>query len=420
MKKKLYLLILLTYLCATPASYLFSMQRLTQNLQELRINLSALNSKLWLLDKKLNGLNLNLVKSQPPVLLQDIFNFVTGFDEIKDKNFHIKFNTHADGFTYIQNAQTGEDFCCGKITKYSLEELQNWDKKQGTQEDANGSFTFIFYSGEHPQNFFKTDVCNLQADPENRDAVFQLASRFHALEGGCAHNGILNVTAPYGFNAMLMGAAQGEYASFSAAPGTIYKIYGYAPINLLEDTPFGHLINPKASGGSMPHLANVVETVPDENWTKSLKIYLQEHIQVVAGGKDAKGGRQRVPNSQFINQIPVAAFDWRLGNADKERLREITREMLNGFYEGTLLAAAKHNKSKIYLTAVGGGVFKNDHDLIMKAVANEQTCRIINKYKLQVFLVMHQRAGYKDFGPWDIFLKKTFEDKNVKYKSEQV
>lgn len=388
MNEKLSFLTLLTCLFFLSSENLFGMQNLNQNLGKLRTNLSELKTKLQVLDKKLSGLDQKLAESQPPIKRQDIFKFVTGLPENNgtyNEKFHINFVTKADGFSYIQNIGSKEDFCCGKITMESLKKLQDWDSEQPAQKNMPGTFTFIFYTGTNKNNYSKADIFSLQADPENRDAVFQLASRFHGLEGGCAHKGVLNSSNSYGFDQMLYGPAQGEFASFSAAPGTIYKIYGYEPINLLADTPFSDLIYPETSGGSMPMLSSVVPKAPGFDWTKSLRIYFQEHIQVVAGDLTVSNGSQskykRVSNSQFINQIPVAAFDWRYGKVadDMTKIRSITQEMLNGFYEGTLLAAAKNHKSKIYLTAVGGGAFENDHDLIMKAIANERMCAIINK-----------------------------------------
>lgn len=409
-------------------SNLFCMQNLNQNLEMLHTDLSELNKKISSLSLNLSKLDYKLVASQPGIARKQIFNFVTGLDENSGKyneNFPIKekFETKPDGFVYIKNSSSDECFCCGKITFEKLRILRAWDVAQGARKVTPSSFTFIFYTDKNKSNFSKADICSLQADPENKDAVFQLASRFHGLEGGTAHDGVLNSSAPYGFNQMLHGPTQGEFASFSAAPGTIYKIYGLGPINILEDTVLGDLVDPRISGGGMPSLCDVAVKTTTEGWEKDLKIYFHEHIQVVASGSDKSGTHKHVSKHQFVNQIPVAAFDWRnnVGNPDMVKIRGITHDILTGFYEGTLLSCAMHNKTKVYLTVVGGGAFENDHDLIMAAITNERCLDIISKYGLRIFLVMHKRPHMDDLTPWSDHLTKAFNEyKKISYKLEEL
>ena len=64
----------------------------------------------------------------------------------------------------------------------------------------------------------------------------------------------------------------------------------------------------------------------------------------------------------------------------------------------------------IELTAVGGGAFVNDHDLIMNAIANKRMCEIMSKYGQQVFLVMHKRGNVDDLTPWNNFFVDSFEN----------
>lgn len=363
------------------------------------------------------------------VRLDGIFEHVIGVAE--NAAAEIKFEKRGDGCFYIQNSKTQQTFCCGKIEHRTLAELRAADQLiVGSAHPGNASFKVICYTGQNPSRFSEADICALQAKPENAGAVFQLASRMHGLEGGCVHGGEKCI-AGLGFNRMLCGPTQGEYASFSAAPGTIYKIYGYEPINLLANTPLAGFINPKHSGGGMPNIEQISEIADlADNWTDNLNIYFHEDIDVVAGKRIDKEHREVVIN-QRIHQIPVAAFDWRssskstitnackagtLAQDARARLRAITGQMLNGFYEGTLLAAALKGNRKIFLTAVGGGAFQNDRDLIVAAIARPRNLEIIRKYGLEVTLVVHD-GGQKAID-WQESMDLLRANKDIEYNFE--
>ncbi|KKQ10657.1 MAG: hypothetical protein US22_C0058G0003 [candidate division TM6 bacterium GW2011_GWF2_36_6] len=350
------------------------------------------------------------------VFLNEIFERVTGMPEAAGMALPFVRN-ETDELTYIHNPLTNQGFCCGKITHSTLAQLRAQELEAPVSLGAP-SFTVICYIGTKPARYAEADICALQAHPDNNGAVFQLASRFHALEGGTAHGGLNKATTQKpncGFFSGMSKPVQGEYASFSAAPGTIFKMYGPESINLLAGTPFGHLINPEQSDGGMPTVAEIIkiaQTIP-ENWTDNLQIYFHEEIDVVVGQqtKPPKSWQARAETEkrQFIlrqplnriHQIPVASFDWaNLNKADVPRLSQITQQMLCGFYEGTLLSAALHGKRKIFLTAVGGGSFHNNLDVILAAIANDRNLGIIQKYGLEVTLVIHEINAQERVGCW--------------------
>ncbi|KKQ33627.1 MAG: hypothetical protein US49_C0001G0307 [candidate division TM6 bacterium GW2011_GWF2_37_49] len=378
------------------------------------------------------------------VFLSEIFERVTGMPEAA--GIQLTTNKFGTDFTYIENVQTHELFCCGKITHSTLAKLREDvqvklikdEQMKLIKPDDKPSFTIICYTGNNPKNFNQADVCALQAHPENANAVFQLASRFHALEGGTACGG-LNVDAEFGFFSGMSQPVQGEYASFSAAPGTIFKMYGYEPINLLAGTPFDHLIDPKQSGGSMPTIDQIVGVPVYYGWTDNLQICFHEGITVVVGQqtkaptswktRGTTEKRQFIPSSSRnrINQIPVASFDWSEINDWPEikdndpkigKLSDITRQMLCGFYEGTLLSAVLHNSRKIFLTAVGAGAFQNDLCVVTGAIANDTNLQIIQKYGLEVILVIHE-IDYRRRNHWKSKMK-FYADKKMAYAFNEI
>lgn len=338
---------------------------------------------------------------QRSICLEDIFEDVVGVPEILPLD--INFIRKGDGCYYLTNTKRSKEFCCGKIEHSTVAELRTLDGFKNPTSDHKPSFRVICYSGRDRQALIQADVSALQANPENMDAVFMLATRMHGLEGGCVHGGETYI-AGLGFNRMLRGPAQGEFASLSGAPGSIYRIYGYEPINLLGNTPLAKFIDPKSSGGGMPYIEDIIDDIElSKDWTDNLNIYFHENIDVVVGRQISSYSREIVSGNR-INQVLAASFDWRLSNKHpfsgvcmansltsegRQKLRKINGQMLSKFYEGTLLSAALKDKHKIFLTAVGGGCFSNDLDIIFEAIANPRNLEIIKKYGLEVILVVH-------------------------------
>ncbi|KKQ33323.1 MAG: hypothetical protein US49_C0001G0003 [candidate division TM6 bacterium GW2011_GWF2_37_49] len=380
----------------------------------------------------------NTCQSNDQVRLDRIFEYATGLEERAD--MPLNFEQDDNGLSYIFNRKTLQPLCCGAIVQSTLVRLrQQYAAAQaaGIQKLGNPSFHILCYFSGNADTFDRVDIGALQADPANKDAVFQLASRMHCLEGGCAHNGV-NANANFGFTNGMSRPTQGELGCFSAAPGTFYKMYGHPPMNLLLNTPYERLINPNASGGGMPTVDQlVVAATPDvpANWTDNLQIYFHRDIDVVVGGRirpcESKNDKLsevrkiwQAPINR-INQIPVAAFDWRLFNPTrlmakddprKVFLKKITKPMLEGFYEGTLLAAALNGKRKIYLTAVGGGAFGNDLDLVAGAISNEINLKIICDYGLEVILVIHEIGKLDNVALWRNSMDSFWQSKvGIKY-----
>lgn len=167
----------------------------------------------------------------------------------------------------------------------------------------------------------------------------------------------------------------------------------------------------------MPNIEDVTkfDNLPND-WANKLRIYFQEGIDVVVG-KDLGSQKREIVENQKINQILAAAFDWRLsacgGMEDLDVLRKITKQMLSGFYEGTLLASALNGKHKIFLTVVGGGVFQNDRDVIVAAIANKRNLKIIKKYHLDVTLVMHYSGDQANY--WRKSMRRFWKNKGVAF-----
>lgn len=115
--------------------------------------------------------------------------------------------------------KTEQNFSADDFKLHQLKEL-----RETANKNINGKgCTFNVIEGcVNPSNSWfrdKVDVGALQGNPDNKDAVFQVASNFNGLESIMnSEAGIMMYINPDNF-------AQGETAAVSAAPGLIYRNY---------------------------------------------------------------------------------------------------------------------------------------------------------------------------------------------------
>ncbi len=324
-----------------------------------------------------------------------------------------------------------KNFKCGTINFYKVGELIN--EEQSNKLSSSGkkpSFNIISYQMSNIKEVTKTgenfigqrkfrnfaDVGALQARSENKDAVFQLASRPNCLEGGRVYRG--------GDFAEIMGtmAVQGEEAASSAFPGGFARMFVDIPeiakddnnngaINIFKHTNLGVYVT---NGGDITGY-DVSKLDSAKNWEHNLLICFHEGIAVTTGftcvhrpgdlrrdvpffpNQDTKidynsaNCNEKVdnPNNQLINQVPVCALN--LKNKDVGAHTQYSKQLLKAFYTGTILSAVKHKKYKIFLTMVGGSAFKNDISWIVDAIKAQE--EYIKKYGLTVYVVFMDFPG---------------------------
>jgi len=104
-----------------------------------------------------------------------------------------------------------------------------------------------------------------------------------------------------------------------------------------------------------------------------VKIGYHQDIQVAFAGVDGGDIRKFVDHEQVIDQVFCAAVNVAQGksgaaNAAAEGAEDKVRFVLDSAYEGTYLAARTHNREKIFLTLIGGGVFGNPKKWIYESM----------------------------------------------------
>jgi len=280
----------------------------------------------------------------------------------------------------------------------------------------------------NPLNRQQTDVGYLQAHPSSKNANFQIASTFFGpLEGGMSRRTSL-------LTGMLHSPVQGEEASISAAPATIFRKYFMPQDYLLHNL---EEYFEKAKGKYADHAVlkeNLRSNLTDLD---SLKVGIGIHKNIVvtsgySAGTSGRNGRpgeydqqEELPvtvvngkvdsnSTQTIHQIFNAAYDF--GHRDTRRSQPSKSEkewaakiILDGMYLGTILAPWITDSPVIFLTLLGAGAFRNNMDTIAESITRLK--EIIKKNGLQVTLIYRPDPGKETRGDTiDYqFLKKIFE-----------
>ncbi len=358
-------------------------------------------------------------KKRVAVSRGDAFEHVTG---VKEKDYEkLLIGSSKDRF-WIQNVVTGREWYAGKFCDPSVEELRAMVEEKVAKEPKHkkakteikkkknvpGRFNVVVGYSFAPDVLREIEVQALQAKPENRGAVFQVASRFECLEGAgeqltdYTHNG-----------------AQGELAAISALPGTIVRRYALGPINLLRDLE--HPAFTLHGRGVVKHLS--FQGIDAESLAQAAafdtdKVRVGVHLDsCVTFGLVDKSNRTHElckDRHQQVIQIYTSAVDmpYRLralySNGQMRQIEAIAARMLMSSYEGTILAAGVYGEQKtrdddkralqqVFLTLMGCGVFRNKLEWVAEAI--EYCMDDIIKLGLDVTLVVFNGNDYPDTMP---------------------
>lgn len=224
---------------------------------------------------------------------------------------------------------------------------------------------------ENPDRPWEVDIRYLQALPENRLAVFQVASTFRGpLEGGMAHEESL-------LTDMVARAVQGEEASISAAGATIYRKYFMgAPQWMLEGLQDKLPLYKETHQIDLNNVSSYKYAAGDEG---KVKIGFHDNVIVTSGYGDVGSGsmQQRLPvfmgqdfrvnvndpRNQIISQSFNSAYDTtklRAQGQFNENAQNMCMMLLRAEYAATLIAAVLSGKQRVFLTLLGSGAFQND------------------------------------------------------------
>lgn len=258
----------------------------------------------------------------------------------------------------------------------------------------------------------KIDVGALQAHPDNQDAVFQVASNFNCLEGGGYHSLLSDYVHPGMY-------VQGEAAATSAMPGLIARRYylDLDQLNLLARFNQMYSIGYNNTSGYIGHIADIDQkfgSMTDDQIIAASYLVdsgVQENVAVTGGWgptrnellkqtDSTKYYAQRINPSQAqrINQVFTAALNAYNNNPNSAGFKNLARIFLHAAYRNTISYAWEHDKKKVFLTLVGGGVFQNKKEWIMEAIqaACNQSSQRTRTAPLEVTLIVYHNNCYQE------------------------
>jgi len=303
---------------------------------------------------------------------------LTGFQESKEaihKNITLK-----DG--KLKSLINGEEYHYGTLETPSLKELR---------ERVENSYA---KKGKLKLQAISADVKALHLDPNNANALFQVASQFNLLEMVGA-----NVTPEMGLEMYEDDHTQGPICAICAGAGTIYRNYfvelerqvGQSEAkqidcladmgealgnenNALWEMRNGYaLLKEDGLYAINSQLENMSEDELDA-LREQLRIGLMWDTQVTLEGC------QHLVSQIYCSALPIAYVGF-----SSTLWKPFASLILEATYEATTCASILNGDDRVYLTLVGGGVFGNDLAWICAAI--QRAVLKYAEYELDVKIV---------------------------------
>jgi hypothetical protein len=196
---------------------------------------------------------------------------------------------------------------------------------------------------------FDTSALQFTA-PEN--ALFQVASNFNCLEVPKMNYDPFN---GYFLTGQMTDMTQGPSASGGAAFGAMLRLLEHRikPIDLLSNVP-----EISSKNGKVPY-----------DWNSNVNILEIDQIKVGLH-RNVRATFRRMsdnfaynPKGPLINQVFTSTCI-----CENTLPNGLSRSLLEAAYEGTYLSAVVTKAPMVVLTLIGGGVFCNNHKLIIDAM----------------------------------------------------
>jgi len=294
------------------------------------------------------------------------FEKLTGFEERSPEQ--VRKNISVNG-AVLKSHVNGVEFHCGILETPSLAELRNRVQVSEMQAEKLSVREII------------ADVQDLHADPSNAGALFQVASQFNLLEMSAPE-----ITPEHGVGTYEHDLTQGPACAIAAGAGTIYRNY-FAEVNgqigQTVDNQIDCLFNIGEALGNSDHrlwemrngyaLASDQGLIEIANRLKSaseteidalrslLRIGIQWHTEVTI-----------VDSKHTVSQAYCSALPVGYSDHSPDLWSEFARLVLEASYEVAFCAGIlnylQNGNNKLFLTLIGGGVFRNKIEWIINAI----------------------------------------------------
>ena len=256
----------------------------------------------------------------------------------------------------------------------------------------------------------RADVRDLHLDPNNENALFQVASQFNLLEMVGA-----NVTPDDGIERYEYDHTQGPICAISAGAGTIYRNYfvelngeiGQSATNQIDcladmgevlgnsDNALWEMRNGYAllKDDGLYAINRKLESMSEDEvdeLRELLRIGLQWDTQVTLNDTT-----HRVSQA-YCSALPISYVGYPI-----ELWKPFASLILEASYEATICAGILNGDDRVYLTLVGGGVFGNKLAWIVSAI--ERSGLKYADYELDVVIVSYGTISEEVLGLVDRF-----------------
>jgi hypothetical protein len=321
------------------------------------------------------------------LMTTDWFESLTGFAErpYDETRSNLEVAGHL-----LHSKVNGRSYAIGTLETPSLEELRL--RAEAAAPSLAGTLKVSITRG---------DVGRMHHIPDNRNALFQVASQFNLLEMIGPE-----VSPEDGVTRYALDRTQGPACALAAGAATIYRNY-FVPVDgiagqtskrqvdCLRDLGVA-LGNEKRALWTMkngyalctePGLAAITRSVealaPEKKGSlrDRLRVGIHSDVQVTATGQI----------DQFVSQVFCSALPVSYTRVPVERWTAFASLVLEGAYEATLWAgvlnAHRSSSNVIFLTELGGGAFGNETAWIHAAM--RRALRLVKGLSLDVRLVSY-------------------------------
>ena len=321
--------------------------------------------------------------------MRDWFADLLGFEEISPVN--VRENLTLDG-TRLTSKANGRSLECGTLEMPTLTELR---ARMKALSGLGGKLRVSELVG---------DASALHRDPANAGASFQVASQFNLLEMTSPR-----VTPEQGIGIYSGDPTQGPACAIACGAGTIYRNYflqldsqtgqtanqqvdciqsiGDALGNIdrcLWEMQNGYLLPTRNGLSKISSKLKSISNVDVDELRGKLRIGVQQNTQVILGDCN-----------QLVTQIYCAALPIGYCNFPISDWKPFAQLILDAAYEATFCAAAANasetgNRS-LFLTLLGGGVFRNDAEWIFSAI--HRSIKLFQSIALDVHIVSYRHRN---------------------------
>ena len=297
--------------------------------------------------------------------------------------------------TRLRSLANGRSFAVGRFGTPSLSEL----RREARQVARAGTLRV--------RHEVIGDVLELHARPENRGAVFQVASQWNCLEFPGP-----GTTPEVGITGYANDPTQGPACALAAAGATVYRNY-FVPVRgrtgqtrdnqldnleglaaaLGEPGRFWSVRNgyTESTPGGLAELRAAIDRHRRDDLLGEIRIGLQRGVGVTFAERFRPLACE---HESLVTQAFCSAISCSYSAQERAAWEPLARLALDAGYESTLWAGALQGAlsatdAKVWLTLVGGGAFGNERQWIAAAIG--RALRRLEGVALDVRIAHHVR-----------------------------